>query len=1183
MQRLNPLTLPLSGKALIEASAGTGKTYTIATLYLRFIIEQPLLKENGGVLLTPENILVVTFTRSATAELRDRIRARLHTAVNCFRGQGSQGDDALEHLYQLYQHDSAIVLKRLYAAEKSMDEAAIFTIHGFCRRALSQNAFSSGVSLADNYLENDTELLISACQDFWRDSLYPLAGEPWLKVMDAFKSGLKANNPETLANALKGLMPRKSLAVEPQPLAQPIEAVIERVQQETAQAFLQFRDDCAHCLDDVYQELAAIPKIQKGILSEHLSVVGGWFENQGQGDWPSKTKNYITGKVDKLEPDSQTQQLLAGYERYQAQRELSPQLYSEALHYVKQRLEEQKQLLDIQGPDDLMVALDNALSNDDSLSLKSDLIGQYPVALIDEFQDTDPLQYRVFNGIYDSDKVHCWLMIGDPKQAIYSFRGGDIETYSKAKQSLEQAQLYTLDKNYRSSNTMVAAVNQLFGCAGQATFLADNISYQAVAANDTGAMGNLVVDGKALASMNFTQFNAPYNEENYGSEHTAQTIAKLLTIANEGRGQLGNRALAPSDIAILVRDRTEAKDIVKALRRRNVRSVFLSRDSVFSAEIAPQLFRVLTAMASYQSRRKVFAALGTALMDVSSEDIQQFHQDELVWQTHQQRFEGYHELWKSKGVLSAYLQWLSDYQIAAKLFTDTLNGERQLADLNHIAELLQQQALQQDGINSLLNYFERQLSSKPQDVDNQRLRLESDKDLVQIVTIHASKGLEYPLVFLANGLSRKSAKLAVYSGETGTIVDFSNQATNLKKAEQQRLAEDVRLLYVALTRASYGCFINLTQTKKKPTGTSALAHVLGVTDDEHVNEAAQTLAQQHPELIACQLYEDEPATMFASSADKHASIEHRRLSHGVDQSWKITSYSGLSRNLHTPTSTLDKADDLVVEPAPETLVPEPFMQNRFSFPRGANPGTALHGIFEHQQFADNDPDELDNAVASQLSLYGIEDADSWQTVVSEWLTQTLNTPILLPDHNKEFSLAALSKGQWLSEMEFFIKVDAQVNDSQLNRLLESYPVLDADIAKHNRALKFDRFKGLIKGFIDLVFEFDGRYYVLDYKSNHLGNSLSDYHPQAMQNMMCEHRYDAQLIFYVLALHLYLSDRLPNYQYEQHMGGGVYCFLRGMDGITPQSGVFVAKPEQRLIESLGQQLGVQSEEVNHDNA
>ncbi|MCM2681231.1 exodeoxyribonuclease V subunit beta [Echinimonas agarilytica] len=1180
MIQLNANSLDLTGRTLIEASAGTGKTYTIASLYLRYIVEQPFDKP-----LTTDKILVVTFTRAATAELRDRIRQRLHEAVACFRGKKAQNDDVIEHLLSTYRDQKEEVLKRLYAAEKTMDDAAIFTIHGFCHRALTRNAFSTASGAVNELLEDEDSLISQAAEDFWRQLLYPLTGDAYLEVVAALKkpmkNGAQAPSPANLMRQIKGLLSLKSLTSNPAPSNLSVGELADSLRQQRLEQWLGYAKKWALLIDTCNQELKSIPRARSSSIDGHIQSLSDWLRGPTPVSPPKASINYIKKQVvEKADVAklglSTVERLLQSWDEFEAQHGFRPALLSQALKTISEQVMAEKQKLQMLAPDDLMRVLHEALHLDgQGQELGKALLQQYPVAMIDEFQDTDPLQFGIFEHIYKvaEPDSYSWLMIGDPKQSIYSFRGGDIHTYGMAKTGTSSDRHLSLDTNYRSTECMVASINHLFGQCLADEFVDTHIQYEPVQSKDKGQKGNLIVDHQSQAGLNFWTFEPELMVGNSAADMCAEQVALLLNGGNQGRALMGNKPVTPGDIAILVRDRFEAEAVAQQLRARQVRSVFLSRDSVFSTGIATELLRVLEAFHEPRNERLLMAALANSIACLTASELSHIRNNEALWQFHQSQFSTFHTIWHKQGVLAAIHRWMDDYQIASHLMADTLNGERQLADLMHASELLQAQSLKLEGTQSLLRYFRRTVQEPDNNNRSQQRRLESDSDLVQIVTIHASKGLEYPVVMIPFGLARRDTREAIYPDQGKTMVDFSNPEAGLQRADKERLAEEIRLFYVAVTRAVYSCYIGLAQQRSSHSA-SALGYLLNSPDaePEQIARSIQQLCQTSNGAIASMPYTACSTSLEKGTQPIEQTFSAKRFTGQLEQQWRLTSYSALASHKHSSVDIVPGMNDEFETP----ITPDSTSQDqhdgradRFTFVKGAQAGNALHNMLEYQQFSDCTSQELYDIVGAELHASGIDEAQFWQPIVTDWLADVLATPML--DGGK--SMRDLHPAQALPEMEFHMSVVHQVDAHRFNGLLARYPVLGCPV----KPLSFDAFHGLMKGFIDLTYEWQGKFYVCDYKSNHLGYQLECYSQENMSRAMAEHRYDAQLVFYTLALHRLLKQRMgDNYRYQDHIGGGVYLFLRGMSETNGgETGVIKLRPHQALIEQLDELLGTRS--------
>jgi exodeoxyribonuclease V beta subunit len=503
---------------------------------------------------------------------------------------------------------------------------------------------------------------------------------------------------------------------------------------------------------------------------------------------------------------------------------------------------------------------------------------------------------------------------------------------------------------------------------------------------------------------------------------------------------------------------------------------------------------------------------------------------------------------------------------------------------------------------ALLRWLRQNISASSQADDQSRLSLESDEQLIRIVTIHKSKGLEYPYVFLPFISSARGADLAWFSDDSGKLnLDLLKLKSNSSLVERERLAEDIRLLYVALTRAKYQCFLSTFFYKGRGTSLGlaktawayliARDDVLNGLDEEAYRDALERLAQESSSMIEFELIDEnslhsalrsstQSVQKYNVQVEESGFYSSSLLEHSLLDSWRVQSFTGLMQEIHAShragiPSTIPSTrrnENLSGERESSTL-------SIFDFPRGSRAGTFLHTLFENIVFDTAQPLKALNAQSETLSLKSMiseklalsrlvseEQQVPWAEYLSDWLLNILQVPL-----DEGFSLANLPQGDYQVEMEFFFRVE-QCNFNQFNALLQQY----MDVPK----LEFSSFEGHLKGAIDLVFVREGKYYLLDYKSNYLGEELPDYSQQNLSAAMLDHRYDLQYLIYSVALHRYLKARLgKHYSYSQNFGGVYYLYLRGMPiacdmqhDNTETSGVYFVKPDADLISALDQHLG-----------
>lgn len=1175
---LNTLRFPLHGERLIEASAGTGKTYTIAGLYLRLLLGHgPLIEEGADAgqasaherPLSVTEILVVTFTEAATAELRGRIRGRIHEARLAFM-RGQSGDALLAQLLAEVE-DHELAVRRLLAAERQMDEAAVFTIHGFCQRMLKQNAFESGALFETEFLTDDSQLRLQAVSDYWRAEFYP--------VDKTLASAVRAlwPSPAALLREMNGWLDNSELEMRPpagdETLAARHQAAMARIEAVKREWLAQ--------VDEIRRQTDGhISRYTGKNYEGWLAKIADWAQDETSGyAIPKELERFGQtvleaslkkgGAVPTLPLFSEIDQLLA------SRPGIRDLILQRAAVVVRSRMQASKRQAHQLSFDDLLKDLDGALGSSLGERLCERIRATYRVAMIDEFQDTDPQQYRIFHRLYGGHTDTALLMIGDPKQAIYGFRGADIFTYIQARRNVSAH--YTLGRNWRSSGALVAAVNGLFERAKDPFIYEADIPFLPVAAQ--GKSKALLLEGETAPVLHCWQLTGQptFNRGDYQSKMaraTAAEIHRLLTLAREGKALIGSEPVKAGDIAVLVRTGAEGKLVQQELARLAIASVYLSnRESVLEQVEAREILLILHACQNPSEERSLRAALATGLFDLDAKALDELASDERAWESAVQEFMEYRKVWHKRGVLAMLRALLHRRNLAASLLASPY-GERRLTNFLHLGELLQQVSSELDGEYALLRWLGEAVNRQSGQDAEQILRLESERKLVQIVTIHKSKGLEYPLVFLPFICSHRSADTPLYheADEAGnrTILDLTGNEDSLAEADKERLAEDLRLLYVALTRGVYATWLGLApvrsgngKSEKTDLHQTAIGYLLQKGEEGDaatMATALSALAEDLPGVAVGEPSLTRPAPL-PPEEEQLGEPQVRRFGGTLERDWWISSYSGLAAQGHGHSKGVlanPGFDDEVVTEAAALAAEEPVQAPQpsiFTFPKGARPGTLLHSLFETIDFESAAGEPLAQHIATLLAQDGFD--ESWAQVLQQQVEAVLDTP-LETGLGEPVRLRDLAPERKQVELEFFLPM-GRVTAPALTALCQQHDPL----SRGNKPLSFATVQGMLKGFIDLVFEWQGRWYLLDYKSNHLGMSPADYSRPALEQAMVEHRYDLQYQLYSLALHRLLALRLPGYDFDQHFGGVFYLFLRGM----PQGGIFHTRPSRELVLGL----------------
>jgi len=1191
----NAFATPLKkGTNLIEASAGTGKTYSIAMLILRFVVENQF---------ALETLLVVTFTKAATQELRDRIRARLAEAKQLFADPSLTSSDNNLLAWAEGIEDKASAAKSLELALADIDHANIFTIHSFCQGVLRHHALEGGQLFDSALADNVDELQQQIAEDYWRQQVYqrPFREVGLLRANFMTPTALLASVKKLPMNSMvypQGLVLDDCLAklINNLPLLTalntelfaPLTTSISNDPTKFKKAFLTDVETHQQQLSTWLSDDTADFSMSflhtfsyQGIVTNGLN--GTKFKALKSKNVSSEERkdNFLTEQginthaIDDLQKNIETIQLAFRLGLH---------------HFLKTEMEKRQQRENIMSFDDLILRLSHALQGEKGTELREVLQQQYCAALIDEFQDTDQEQWHIFSTLFASP-AHYLYLIGDPKQAIYKFRGADIYSYLGAQQKADRD--YSLDTNWRSHRHVIAACNQLFDVDDP--FKIHAIRYQNVHAGKKGDY--LLQPERALQKLVLWQLDEnPDNKKGYWTsgkaktaicQHTVHEITKLLTTTPEitiNTNTESNTALSPRDIAILVRGNQDALMYQQALQAQGIPAVLNARTSVFSTSEATQLFHLLDAIAEPSNRQKLRYVMTFAWFGMDGKAWYQQTQDERLLDGWLMRFVHYRNQWQQEGVMAMMRQLMHDYSVHQHLAHCT-DFERQVTNIYHLIELLQQVALKERlGLLKSLYWLRTAIQESTEKTgDGAELRLESDEDAVKIVTIHSSKGLEYPIIFCPDLWSegKKTKESIVVCHEDGELIADIGSSKMEQRHEQALLesqAEDLRLLYVAITRAQYRCYITWANVRSNATPNhSALAHLLRQQTGENWDERLRDLAAKKDGKMfsyQCLATDLEPLPPYRVQ-DNNATLVARTFTGEFKIDWQMSSYSGLAY-----LSTHDIPEDLSTDKVQEThnlAVEEPNSDTVIEenplpiLPKGAHTGNVVHDLLEHNAFSalafmanHNDDTDKQNDAAYEHYLatqekaclrYGLEPTEN-ASLLNTLLQQTVTTALSTDDHH--FTLANLAESQCLKEMPFYFAVE-QLNTLAINQALHDKEAF--------QPLAYKTIKGQLTGFIDLVCEYQGRYYVMDYKTNY----LPEYSQQHMLQSMTSHNYGLQYWLYSVVLHRYLQQRLANYDFQQHFGGVRYLFVRGMQTSEPMSGVYSYQPDEETIEALAAAL------------
>ncbi|MDF2187579.1 exodeoxyribonuclease V subunit beta [Paraflavitalea sp. CAU 1676] len=1118
-------TVPLEDSNLIEASAGTGKTYSIAILVLRLVLEKKI---------SVKEILMVTFTKAAVAELEERVRLFIRTAHKFAEGQEITDTNIAVLVQQAVdQAGHEAVLQQLNDAVLLLDETSVLTIHSFCQQALNEFAFETFQLFGAEMLPDFTPVVEDEMNRFWRRSITTLPF-PLLRLL--WHKDLKANITEVLKNHQSGKrypgFDENTTYSFDKKIQDEWLQLLTGMQQNLDKSTEALHHYIAQNADHLRTQCESNTHAKKGLLplvGDPAALAAAIGEK--------KTTQYVV----KLFPD-----LLQHLARFEAEEEAKENalqnIYQQINHFAIQEVGKgiaaYKERHNVLGYDDLIGNLHRALVERNNQKLVEVLRKKYKAVFIDEFQDTDRQQFEIFDKAFGEHTILFY--IGDPKQSIYAWRKADIFTYFKARDSVQH--LYGMNHNYRSSKRMIEGMNQFF--LPQPNFdtfyfeqQEDVINYIAVESPESNSKGSFLANQEEEAAITICSCA----KSALLLEAVARQVAWLLNSDRYLIDKKGNkRKPIPTDIGILVRTGAQGRDIKQYLSRLGIPSVTIDDAKVLQSEEANYLLYLMEAIAS-PDRSSINRALLSPFTGFDTAQILSLDDGVVL-----ELFSAYKNRWAQDGIYTALMHFVSDFRVRQVLLSAPAgNGERVITNLFQLIELVHQAENRKNlSAPELLSWLKRGIDGMTAEGDEYIQRMESDEEAVRIVTIHKSKGLEYNIVlapFLDFTENKRQEFISFRDPETGDYIGAERSRLNEQQLlwyQQQAEQENRRLLYVAITRAVYTCYIFRNLYYKS----STLATFV------------QALASADPSLIA--FTDDVPEApsgsrkqSIATSPKYHPSRVNFVLK---EEHWRKLSYTLLAAHQ-------DQAK-------PPGAFPLPVAYDNFVFyelRRGAKTGNFLHFIFENIHFGDDS--RWDKWLEEAIRRFAPGQQEMYQPMLKEMLQQVLYTNI--GGEATPFTLSDIAWQRKMTEFEFDFPVPGFAPEA-LHALADDQSAI---LIRTLYGLPGNVLEGMMNGKIDLFFEHEGRYYILDWKSNYLGNTLANYSPESIAQAMNEHNYHLQYLIYTVAVKKYLESRLGRFDYDTQFGGVVYLFVRGVRA-NSETGIFTHKPSFEKIQALERILG-----------
>ncbi len=1131
MKELNIKEVELSGSKLIEASAGTGKTYSVALLVLRLILEKEV---------PIDKILMVTFTKTATAELELRIRKFVRLAYR-YASAGHSCDKEITDLVDKAGKQNS--LPRLKSALQSLDNLSVMTIHSFCQKTIGEFTFETDQSFDFEIVTDDSLILKNATNQFVRETLNVLD-------YDLFKEIIKDLKIEEMHEMLrKYLQGMRFLDIgdnnpEYSEMVKNAEEKYGNLKNYVSSNFEKIKEVSATINERYLLGKENVRKSPENFLEVFIKVC-----------CKEKKKTFINTFNFVYNP--------YGEEYANALLDVNV-IYDHFFKESAQVLHKIKQSRGYISYDDQIKTIHAALGND---QFKTLLKEKYDAIFIDEFQDTDKFQYEIFSEVFKGKNL---FYIGDPKQSIYGWRGADLDTYKVAK-GQEGVSMHTLKTNYRSTPRLLEALESLMDFSGDSEdsnmFLDGKIPFKAVQSGNK-ELGDIKVNEREVSPITIWKFSPNDFEDNY--EKIASEVLMLLS----GNNTLNGEKISPKDIGILTKTNEEARSTKKALAKLGIPSVLRDDKRVMSSEEAA-LVRYLIMAAINPQRGAIYRVINLPQFGYTpcplnvnkKEEKEKSGTEEGLTLTELQKldetihidfFLELRNILQKEGVYNMIARFLDIYGIRKRCQNDP-EGQRLLTNINHIAEILHKlERKAKLTPDELVVWLQR-----TQDDSNEeyQLRVESDDNAVQISTIFKAKGLQYNIVFAPFlsifPRSYKNGQVVSFKKQTPakdgkeeeskehvftmkyTGLEQTDKALKLKQDEQ----ENRRLIYVALTRGVYKCYISLVP-KQYANGriiesslSTILSHYKGgssLIEEIDLSQPETETQDQEKKLKKWEPVVKEDTPTFTPRIPDATLAKD-----GIKAPLQVHSFSALNKKHFT--APFEKQD---LEEAYDHFI---FQE----LGRGANVGTALHSIFERLDF--NKPDNWEKTLVESAKYYPNILKEEWKGHFKTLVEHTLETDISINGEN--FQLNQITQDKMLPELQFYFSME-QVNKTVINSYLgeEAYLGGDADL------------QGMMTGFVDLLFEHNGKYYILDWKSNHLGNSVESYNAAGLDAAMKASNYNLQYMIYTVAVKRWLETKIKDFNYDKHFGGVIYLFLRGIRKGS-ETGIFTTVPERKKIEEL----------------
>ncbi|BBI01348.1 exodeoxyribonuclease V, beta subunit [Buchnera aphidicola (Nipponaphis monzeni)] len=1152
------LNSPITGEILIQASAGTGKTFCIIIFYLRLLLNIKCNYQSNKYLSVQE-ILVLTFTNKSKDELIIRIKENIHTLKNICEGK-PQVNKVLNKLFQNISNiPQAITV--LQIAESNLKNAAIFTIHKFCQNIIYQNIFHINLFHKPKIIDNEDLLYLTTTVNFWRKYCYTLPEEIIRLINTYWKE------PKDLLKEIKPILIHKtkiyqSYRFKQITLIQYYENIINKIK-----SFKKKWNFIITKNNTFKQYLFNNITHSKKKVYNWINIITSWSHEQTKSFFIPKEllllkKIFINKNIFKAQ-HSFLKTITIFLNNNFSIKEFF--LYK-SITTIRNFIKHEKKISEKIEINDLISIVYQSLNKNNNF-LSNFIRKKFPVVLIDEFQDTSTQQYKIFETVYFNKKKVALILIADPKQSIYSFRGSNIFSYFKIYQRFKT--IYYLNVNWRSSYKVIESINTLFS-QFKNPFIFKNINFNISYANTCNKI-SFEIDNISQPGLSIFFKKAPImcmsEYLNWSSNQCAYNIYNWLSLGKKKRAVIyiknKKKFVEAKDITILVRNKQESNYITTALNKYNISSFYHSyKEDIYHQKETIEIFTILQAILNFNNINQIKQALLTTIISKTIYDIDAINNNINILSSFVSMFKNYFHMWEKKGIFYLIKQIIIDFAI--KNFSANLyNRQKLLENVFKIADNLEYQSQFTNNQHTLLLWFADQINQSKNGIKNSYALNYNNFNNINITTIHKSKGLEYPLVWIPFLINFSKIKKCIFYNKINltSILDLYNEKKNLRKSQKEHLSEEIRLIYVALTRSilhnsiAIAPVIKGTRSCKNSftdihnSGFGYLIQKGKKLSQSGLNKQLHTFdTNKNIKILSEKIVQFKKNIIIDESSTK---IKLHTINKNIKDNWSIISFSKIASN--TKNMSLYK-EHYFKEKKILKYRNNKKLLNTHTFPRGKTYGKFLHKILKNCDF-----NKTANCSLITQELNKINLSQEWVYIIQSWIESIFNISL----NTKHLILKNLEKQNYVKEFEFCLPLQKKINFEKINKLLKLY----SPISKLSSNIKYDKVVGVLKGFIDVIFYWNKKYYIIDYKSNWIGKNNNCYTFQKIYKIIANNNYDLQYIIYSLSLHRHLKNKMNGYSFKKNFGGVFYLFIRAFNQKHKNNGIFFTLPSYTLIQTL----------------